>query len=84
MKFQISSFFKPRITPQIVELKGNVLQTVKILKLVKTGYFGCQAKFAEVLNGNRQILKWILLVKWVWPKYVGVYILFLPQPNFSR
>ena len=46
------------MTPQIVELKGNVLLTVNLLKLVKTGYFGCESEFAEVLNGNRQILKW--------------------------
>ena len=52
-EFPISTFLLSiRITPQIVELKEKVLptvlQTVKILKLVKTGCFGCEAEFAEV------------------------------------
>ena len=39
-EFPISTFI---LTPQIVELKEKVLQTVKIMKLVKT-----EAEFAEV------------------------------------
>ena len=47
-EFPISAFLLSILTRTDSRIEGlNVLQTVKILKLVKTGYFGCEAELLK-------------------------------------